>query len=200
MQPGFRTHEELKDYISSTKSQILGSWEYRRILDVRYILQRLTIRCSISFLRQKARAQKARRMGLSGLLASFPYINFAHLIGQIYVFFRVLNDAFHRGKKSGFIHVVARGGGGKRTPFCRRKAIKSGSAHTHNMKESQDNTADSVGLMSSSFPGLPFFYSWLIASSSAVLTLAQSSSASSVSLLQPIEDVALSFLIGPISG
>ena len=55
-------------------------------------------RGSISFLRQKARAQKARKLGLSGLLASFPYINFAHLIGQIYVFFRVLNDAFHRGK------------------------------------------------------------------------------------------------------
>ena len=46
----------------------------------------------------KARAQKVRKLGLSGLLASFPYIDFAHLIGQIYVFFRVLNDAFHRGK------------------------------------------------------------------------------------------------------
>ena len=44
------------------------------------------------------------------------------------------------------------------------------------------------------------FYSWLIAVSSAVLTLAQSSSASSVSLLQPIVDVAFSFLIGPNSG
>ena len=86
-------------------------------------------------------------MGLSGLSASFSYMNFALLIGQIYVFFRVLNDAFHRGKKSGLMHVVAQGGGRKRTPFCRRKAIKSGSAHTHNMKESQDNTADSVGLM-----------------------------------------------------
>ena len=147
MQPGFRTHEELKDYISSTKSQILGSWEYRRILDVRYILQRLTIRCSISFLRQKARAQKARQMGLSGLLASFPYINFAHLIGQIYVFFRVLNDAFHRGKKSGLMHVVAEGGGGKRRPFCRRMVVKAFHANTHNMQESQDNAADSVGLM-----------------------------------------------------
>ena len=142
MQPGFRTHEELKDYISSTKSQILGSWEYRRILDVRYILQRLTIRCSISFLRQKARAQKARKLGLSGLLASFPYINFAHLIGQIYVFFRVLNDAFHRGKKSGLMHVVAEGGGGKRRPFCRRMVVKAFHANTHNMQESQDNAAD----------------------------------------------------------
>ena len=146
MQPGFRTHEELKDYISSTKSQILGSWEYRRILDVRYILQRLTIRCSISFLRQKARAQKARKMGLSGLLASFPYINFAHLIGQIYVFFRVLNDAFHRGKKSGLMHVVAEGGGGKRRPFCRRIAVRPGSVHRDNMQESQDNAADSISL------------------------------------------------------
>ena len=41
---------------------------------------RLTIRVSISFLRQKARAQKARKMGLSGLSTSFPHINFAHLI------------------------------------------------------------------------------------------------------------------------
>ena len=86
-------------------------------------------------------------MGLSGLSASFSYMNFALLIGQIYVFFRVLNDAFHRGKKSGLMHVVAQGGGGKRTPFCRRKAIKSGSAHTHNMKESQDNAADPVHLV-----------------------------------------------------
>ena len=52
-------------------------------------------------------------MGLSGLLASFLYMNFALLIGQIYVFFRVLNDGFHRGKKSGLMHVVAEGGWGK---------------------------------------------------------------------------------------
>ena len=37
-------------------------------------------------------------MGLLELSTSFPYMNFAHLIGQICVFFRVLNDAFHRGK------------------------------------------------------------------------------------------------------
>ena len=42
---------------------------------------------SISFLRQKARAQKASKMGLSELLASFQYMNFALLIGQSYVFF-----------------------------------------------------------------------------------------------------------------
>ena len=68
---------------------------------------------SISFLRQNARAQKARKLGLSGLLASFLYMNFALLIGQIYVLFRVLNDGFHRGKKSGLMHVVAEGGWGK---------------------------------------------------------------------------------------
>ena len=136
MQPGFRTHEELKDYISSTKSQILGSWEYRRILDVRYILQRLTIRGSISFLRQKARAQKARKLGLSGLSASFPYINFALLKCRNYVKIQVQTVAFHRGKKSGLMHVVAQGGRGKRTTFCRRKAVKAGSAHRDNMQES----------------------------------------------------------------
>ena len=105
------------------------------------------IRGSISFLRQKARAQKARKMGLSGLLASFPYMNFALLIGQIYVFFRVLNDAFHRGKKSGLMHVVAQGGGGKRRPFCRRMVVKAGNAHTDKMQESQGNATESVGLM-----------------------------------------------------
>ena len=45
------------------------------------------------------------------------------------------------------MHVVAKGGGGKRTPFCRRMAVKAFHAHRDNMQESQDNTADSVGLM-----------------------------------------------------
>ena len=45
------------------------------------------VRRSISFLRQNARAQKARKMGLLELSASFPYINFALLISQMYVFF-----------------------------------------------------------------------------------------------------------------
>ena len=96
------------------------------------------LRGSISFLRQKARAQKARKMGLSGLLASFPYINFALLIGQIYVLFRVLNDGFHLGKNPDLCTLLHEGEWGKRTPFCRRMAVKPGSAHTHNMQESQD--------------------------------------------------------------
>ena len=66
---------------------------------------------SKSFLRQKARAQKARKLGLSGLLASFPYMNFALLIGQIYVFFRVLNDAFHRGKNPDLCTLLHKGVG-----------------------------------------------------------------------------------------
>ena len=66
---------------------------------------------SKSFLRQKARAQKARKLGLSGLLASFPYINFALLIGQIYVLFRVLNDGFHRGKNQGLCMLWHKGVG-----------------------------------------------------------------------------------------
>ena len=86
-------------------------------------------------------------MGLLELSTSFPDINFALLIGQIYVFFRVLNDGFHRGKKSGLMHVVAQGGGGKRTPFCRRKADKAFHANTHNMQESRERPADLVGLM-----------------------------------------------------
>ena len=102
---------------------------------------------SISFLRQKARAQKARKLGLSGLLASFPYINFALLMRRNYVKIQVQTVAFPRGKKSGLMHIVAEGGGGKRTPFCRRMAVKPGSAHTHNMQESQDNAAGSVDLM-----------------------------------------------------
>ena len=104
-------------------------------------------RRSISFLRQKARAQKARKLGLSGLLASFPYINFALLMRRNYVKIQVQTVAFPRGKKSGLMHIVAEGGGGKRTPFCRRMAVKPGSAHTHNMQESQDNAAGSVDLM-----------------------------------------------------
>ena len=35
---------------------------------------------TLTFLRQKERAQKARKLGLSGLSASFPYMNFALLI------------------------------------------------------------------------------------------------------------------------
>ena len=46
------------------------------------------------------------------------------------------------------MHVVAQGGGGKRTPFCRRMVVKAFPAHTHNMQESQDRAVDSVGLMS----------------------------------------------------
>ena len=64
-----------------------------------------------------------------------------------YVKIQVQTVAFPRGKKSGLMHIVAEGGGGKRTPFCRRMAVKPGSAHTHNMQESQDNAAGSVDLM-----------------------------------------------------
>ena len=74
-------------------------------------------------------------MGLSGLSASFSYMNFALLIGQIYVFFRVLNDAFHRGRKSGLMHVVAQGGG--------RMVVKAFHIHRDNMQESQDRATDS---------------------------------------------------------
>ena len=86
-------------------------------------------------------------MGLSELLSYIQYINFALLMHRIYVFFRVLNDGFHRGKKSGLMHVVAHGGGGKRTPFCRRMVVKAGNAKAHNMQESQGDAAESVGLM-----------------------------------------------------
>ena len=102
---------------------------------------------SISFLRQNARAQKARKLGLSGLSASFPYMDFALLMRRNYVKIQVQTVAFHRGKKSGLMHVLAEGGGGKRTPFCRRMVIKPGSVHRDNMQESQDKVADLVGLM-----------------------------------------------------
>ena len=83
-------------------------------------------------------------------------MNFALLMRRNYVKIQVQNEFFPRGKKSGLMHVVAQGGGGKRTPFCRRKADKAGSAHRDNMQESQDNTADSVGLIIR-LPGLPHF-------------------------------------------
>ena len=75
-------------------------------------------------------------------------------------FFRVLNDAFHRGRKSALMHVVAQGGGGKQRQFCRRKAVKPGSAHTHNMQESQDRAVDSVGLMSQVTGSAAFLLLW----------------------------------------
>ena len=102
---------------------------------------------SISFLRQKARAQKARKMGLSELSASFRYMNFAFLKSRNYVKIQVQNEIFPRGKKSGLMHVVAEGGGGKRRPFCRRMVVKAGNAHTDKMQESQGNATESVGLM-----------------------------------------------------
>ena len=102
---------------------------------------------SVSFLRQNERAQKARKLGLPGLSASFPHINFALLKRRYYVIIQVQTVAFHRGKKSGLMHVLAEGGGGKRIPFCRRMVIKPGSVHRDNMQESQDKVADLVGLM-----------------------------------------------------
>ena len=62
-------------------------------------------------------------MGLSGPLASFPYMNFALLIGQIYVFFRVLNDAFHRGKNPGLCMLLHKGME-ETERVCRRMAIR----------------------------------------------------------------------------
>ncbi len=50
-------------------------------------------------------------MGLLELSTSFPDINFALLIGQIYVFFRVLNDGFHRGKNPDLCTLLQKGVG-----------------------------------------------------------------------------------------
>ena len=86
-------------------------------------------------------------MGLLELSTSFPDINFALLKSQNYDIIQFQTVAFHRGKKTGLMHVVAQGGGGKRTPFCRRMVIKPGSVHRDNMQESQDKVADLVGLM-----------------------------------------------------
>ncbi len=86
-------------------------------------------------------------MGLLELSTSFPDINFALLKSQNYDIIQFQTVAFHRGKKSGLMHVAAEGGGGKRRPFCRRMVVKAFHANTHNMQESQDNAADSVGLM-----------------------------------------------------
>ena len=51
------------------------------------------------------------------------------------------------GKKSGLMHVVAEGGGGKRRPFCRRMVVKAFHAQRDNMHGSQDNAADPVHLV-----------------------------------------------------
>ena len=97
---------------------------------------------SKSFLRQKARAQKARKLGLSGLLASFPYINFALLKSKNFVIIQVQTVAFHRGKNPDLCTLLHKGG--KRAPFCRRMVVKAFHANTHNMQESQDYAADPV--------------------------------------------------------
>ena len=107
MQPGFCTYEELKDYISSTKSQILGSWEYRRSLDVRYILQRLTIRCSVSTLRISCYREKARKQGLLGLLTFESIIKYGIGKSKKYVKIQEWTVRLPRGRKPGFMHVVA---------------------------------------------------------------------------------------------
>ena len=88
---------------------------------------------SVSNLWQNPNRQKARRMGLPGLSASFRYMNFGFKIARNYVKIQVLNEIFPRGKKSGLMHVVAQGGGGKRRPFCRRMVVKAFHAHTHDM-------------------------------------------------------------------
>ena len=76
-------------------------------------------------------------MGLLELSTSFPDINFALLIGQIYVFFRVLNDGFHRGKKSGLMHVVAQGGWGKTDSVLPKKGSEIRETHGNNVHESK---------------------------------------------------------------
>ena len=53
-------------------------------------------------------------MGRSVLSASFQCMNIALLKLRNYVIIRFQTVAFHRGKKSGLMHVVAEGGGGKR--------------------------------------------------------------------------------------
>ena len=100
---------------------------------------------SISFLRQKARAQKARKLGLSGLLASFPYINFALLKRRNYVKIQVQTVAFHRGKNPDLCMSLHKGVGENGHRFA-EEWRSNPVAHTHNMQESQDNAADSVGL------------------------------------------------------
>ena len=60
-------------------------------------------------------------MGLSGLLASFPYMNFALLKSRNYDKIQVQTVAFHRGKKSGLMHVVAEGGGGNGLRFAEER-------------------------------------------------------------------------------
>ena len=61
------------------------------------------------FFGKKAGAQKARKLGLLGLSASFPYMNSALLKRWVYVFFRVLSDGFLRGKNPDLCTLLHRG-------------------------------------------------------------------------------------------
>ena len=71
----------------------------------------LTDERSVSFLRQNERAQKARKLGLPGLSASFPHINFALLKRRYYVIIQVQTVAFPRGKKPDLCTFLQKGVG-----------------------------------------------------------------------------------------
>ena len=66
---------------------------------------------SVSFLRQNERTQKARKLGLPGLSASFPHINFALLKRRYYVIIQVQTVAFHRGKNPDLCTLLQKGVG-----------------------------------------------------------------------------------------
>ena len=96
-------------------------------------------------------------MGLSGLLASFLYINFGFKIARNYVKIQVLNEIFPRGKKSGLMHVVAEGGWGKtETVLPKKDSQRLSCTHARHVGIPQDNAADSVGQMIR-LPGLALF-------------------------------------------
>ena len=81
-------------------------------------------RRSISFLRQKAKAQKARKLGLLELSASFPYINFALLIGRNYVKIQGQTVAFPRGKNLDLCTLWQKGVGENGDRFAEERQTK----------------------------------------------------------------------------
>ena len=102
---------------------------------------------SKSFLRQKARAQKARKLGLSGLLASFPYINFALLKSKNYVIIHVQTVAFHRRENPDSCMSLHKGVGESGHRFAEEWQSKLFMLTCTTCRNPQMTAADSVGLM-----------------------------------------------------
>ena len=80
---------------------------------------------SVSNLWQNPNRQKARRMGLPGLSASFRYMNFGFKIARNYVKIQVLNEIFPRGKNPDLCTLLHKGVGENEDHFAEERQSKT---------------------------------------------------------------------------